>query len=277
MSDINPASPAVSAGIKHKGKAPCGNHDNVTPGPSSFRDGLKFAKIAPKLGMMHPKPTIIPESPYLMVREAQRKRVRVQEDPQHSSHLVQPMVAPLPAEDSRQRHNRPHVHNNIPESNGLVGGMNIPMEDVEIMQRSAFQAPATPLHPPPEADAKLQTQTPLSFHLPFTLYSPPMVPENPQILNPQAPEGGFCPTCHAMWNNLRECIMAFTFSQGLPHGTNVSGELLKSYFGLDYHWRQGHVVGLNHSEPETGTGGVRFGKRCDFDVMQPHNFPGSFQ
>ncbi|RPB19753.1 hypothetical protein L211DRAFT_871059 [Terfezia boudieri ATCC MYA-4762] len=207
MKDINPASPAESTSRKHKGKAPCGDHEDITPGPSSFPDGLKFAKIAPKLDLNPPKPTINPESPYLMVRDSQRKRARVYEDP----------------------------------------------------QRSAFQAPATPLHPPPEADAKLQTQTPLSFQMPFALYPPPMIPKNPQTINPQAPEGEFCPTCHAMWNNLRECIMAITFSQCLPYGTDVSGELLKSYFGLDYHWRQGHVLGLNNSGPQSSTGGCGSG------------------
>lgn len=55
--------------------------------------------------------------------------------------------------------------------------------------------------------------------------------------------------------------MAFTISQGLPPGVHagVSGELLKSYFGLDYHWRQGHVLGLNPSEAGASNGGVWLG------------------
>ncbi|KAF8427045.1 hypothetical protein EV426DRAFT_707301 [Tirmania nivea] len=235
--DTHPTSPAELIGMKGKGKVPYRNQENPTPGPSCFPGERKLANIAPK------PPILDRESPPLARSGSRHKRARVDEDSRFVSGLLPETYIARPTIDI-QNDGGSYIHSIIPESNDWVDGVNISMADVDIMQSSAFLTSAAPCHSPSEAGVKPQAQTPLPFHLPFAIYPPPMIPRNPQIINPEAPEGGFCPTCHSLWNNLRESIMAFTFSQDLPHGTDVSGELLKSYFGLDYHWRQGHVPGV---------------------------------
>ncbi|KAF8427048.1 hypothetical protein EV426DRAFT_591372 [Tirmania nivea] len=232
-----PAPPGEFAGIKGRGKALRPEHENSSPGASSFPYGRKFARIAP-----YPTLTDL-DSASLARRDSCPRQARVNEDSKPASHFSSETYLPRP---SIQNHGTSQGQSNIPESNGWVDGSNIPM--VDIREGSSFLTAEIPFHAAPRAGAKPHVQTPLPFNLPVTIYSPPVIPHNPQTINPETPERGFCPTCHILWNNLREHIMAFTFSRGLQREADVSGELLKSYFGLDYHWRQDHAPAVFDSD-----------------------------
>ena len=126
-------------------------------------------------------------------------------------------------------------NNNIPD---LEGSNVLPMANTA--KGSGSPSLAMLMDPLSGIHNTVQAETAFAFDFSLIPQVPPIAAV-PQI--PQASAVGFCPHCHAMWRNLRQSIMAFTFGQGLASGGVVKGELLQSYFGLQDHWNDGHVPG----------------------------------
>jgi len=227
--DIYPASTTKLDTIKDKGKAPCRDQGGPTPGPSSFStmgasfsEGRKFANIAPKLDSNPPKPAgINPESPANRTG-SRRKRARVDEDPQRSSHLVQqtyPMAGPFP--DDLQ----------------LVGISSIQSLANDIQDNQTLTTTFDPL---PGFQNPTQAETPLSLNFPLTHAPhgqvPPTTHQNTPICYPPTPGAQICAGCGARLAALRRNIMA------IPDVVIVM-QLLQVYFALRDNWHDCHVRG----------------------------------
>ncbi|KAF8427044.1 hypothetical protein EV426DRAFT_430149 [Tirmania nivea] len=240
-----PGSAKMVRTTKGKTKAPCGDHDSSTPRPGSL-PGMAVPSpwVRRQLPNLAPKSeSINPEEPLQL-----RKRPRVDRDLQSPSQL--------PLDDfARPERNRTleqpiyltndtWSHSNIQSiDTAFAGSTPLSLANVVKSSESQLQSLASPFDPLSGHQNTSQAATACSLDIP-SIFQPPLtttITENSQMQITQA-NRGYCPRCFAMLRNLRESIIAITCGQALP--SEATGELWKSYFGLEDHWNEEHVSGV---------------------------------
>ncbi|KAF8427049.1 hypothetical protein EV426DRAFT_591374 [Tirmania nivea] len=231
-SDTHPASLVELACRKGKEKASYHSHEKATSGPS-LPGGRKLPHLAPK------PIEINSESPSFTGKNFSHKRARVHEDPQGSSHLLQPThhtAETMSLMDTAGSHMDNNI--NLPELNSSIGGSNIQSmaNDVQASENHTLETHFDLL-------SGIQNHSPIEIPRPFHFangFTSQPAPTMPQSSAPSYPTGSMlkiCPICDARLIALRNHIMA------IPDGGNAM-QLLGIYFAIRDNWHGCHVQGF---------------------------------